>query len=261
MNDRPEDHITNEHPTDPSSADLLGAYLLDAVDDVERRRVERELVSDSALASEAARLRGVVDALAESAADDDAPDGQWARLDAAISASASVLQTTEASARHRRSTRGGWSRPLLVAAAVAVVFVIGAGLLVQSRGTSDRNGEFAGDPVAEMTALAQELAAQPGSRTAVLTDPGQSMTVDVIVDGSGHGFLMTAALPSLIAGETYQLWSAHGDTMVSLGMLGPDPKMAVVSIDTGVTDLALTREPVGGSVAPSGAPMATGHLI
>jgi hypothetical protein len=132
---------------------------------------------------------------------------------------------------------------------------------VQSQGTSDRNGEFAGDPVAEMTALAQQLATQPGSRTAVLTDPGQSMTVDVIVDESGHGFLMTAALPSLVAGETYQLWSAHGDTMVSLGMLGSDPKMAVVSIDAGVTDLALTREPVGGSVAPSGAPMATGHLV
>jgi anti-sigma-K factor RskA len=72
---------------------------------------------------------------------------------------------------------------------------------------------------------------------------------------------MTAALPSLAAGETYQLWSAHGDAMVSLGMLGPDPTMAVVSIDAGVTELALTREPVGGSVAPSGAPMATGQLV
>jgi hypothetical protein len=260
MNDRPETNITNEPPAEPL-ADLLGAYLLDAVDDLERRRFERELMSDSALASEAARLRGVVDALAESAADDDAPAGQWARLEAAISASASVLQTTEASAGHRRSTRGGWSRLLLAAAAVAVVFVVGAGLLVQSRGTSVRNGEFAGDPAAEMTALAQQVATQPGSRTAVLTDPGQSMAVDVIVDGSGHAFLMTAALPSLTAGETYQLWSAQGDTMVSLGMLGPDPKMAVVSIDTGVTDLALTREPVGGSVAPSAAPMATGHLV
>jgi anti-sigma-K factor RskA len=87
------------------------------------------------------------------------------------------------------------------------------------------------------------------------------MSVDVIVDDSGHGFLMTAALPTLAADETYQLWSAHGDTMVSLGMLGPDPTMAVVSIDAGVTDLALTREPIGGSVAPSGAPMAAGHLV
>jgi hypothetical protein len=49
--------------------------------------------------------------------------------------------------------------------------------------------------------------------------------------------------------------------MVSLGMLGPDPTMSVVSIDSGVTDLALTREPIGGSVAPSGAPMAAGHLV
>lgn len=261
MNDGPEDNGMNELPIEPDHADLLGAYLLDAVDDVERRRVERELIADPELASEAARLRGVVDALAESAADEVAPAGQWARLEAAISSSASVVETTEASARHRRPTRGGWSRLLLAAAAVAVVFVVGAGLLVQAQRTNDRNGEFSGDPVAEMTALAQQLATQPGSRTAVLTDPGRSMTVDVIVDESGHGFLMTAALPSLVAGETYQLWSAHGDTMVSLGMLGPAPKMAVVSIDAGVTDLALTREPAGGSVAPSGAPMATGHLV
>ena len=261
MNDRPEDDSMNELPIDPDHADLLGAYLLDAVDDVERRRFERELIADPELASEVARLRGVVDALAESAADEVAPAGQWARLESAISSSGSVLQTTEPSARHRRSMRAGWSRPLLAAAAVAVVFAIGAGLLAQSRNSGTGSGEFAADPVASMTALAQQLATEPGSRTAVLTDPDQSMTVDVIVDESGHGFLMTAALPSLVAGETYQLWSAHGDTMVSLGMLGSDPKMAVVSIDAGVTDLALTREPVGGSVAPSGAPMATGHLV
>lgn len=241
--------------------DLLGVYLLDAIDDVERRRLERELGTDPELAFEAARLGRVVDAFAESVADEVAPAGQWARLEAAISASGSVMQTTEPSARHRRSMRDRWSRPLLAAAAVAVVFVVAAGLLVQTRDSGDGSGEFAADPVASMTALAQQLATEPGSRTAVLTDPDQSMSVDVIVDDSGHGFLMTAALPSLAAGETYQLWSAHGDTMVSLGMLGPDPTMAVVSIDAGVTDLALTREPVGGSVAPSGAPMATGQLV
>jgi len=260
MNDRPEDDSTNEL-FDDRSADLLGAYLLDAVDDVERRRIERELASDRELADEAIRLARVVDAFAESLADEDAPAGQWARLEAAINASGSVMQTTEPSARHRRSMRAGWSRPLLAAAAVAVVFAIGAGLLVQSRNSGTGSGEFAADPVASMTALAQQLATEPGSRTAVLTDPDQSMSVDVIVDDSGHGFLMTAALPTLAAGETYQLWSAHGDTMVSLGMLGPDPTMSVVSIDAGVTDLALTREPIGGSVAPSGSPMAAGHLV
>lgn len=242
-------------------ADLLGAHQLDAVDEFERRRIERALSTDPGLALEAARLGAVVDALAEAAAEQSAPPGQWERLHAAISASGSVPQTTDPSARHRRLVRSGWSRPLLAAAAVAVVFLIGAGLLVQSRRSGDGAGQLASDPIASMTALAQQLASEPGSRTAVLTDPDRSMSVDVIVDGSGHGFLMTAALPSLGSDETYQLWSAHGDTMVSLGMLGPDPTMAVVSIDAAVTDLALTREPMGGSVAPSGAPMAAGHLV
>ena len=69
MNDRPEDELTNELQ-DERSADLLGAFLLDAVDDVERRRVERELASDPELADEAIRLGRVVDAFAESLADE-----------------------------------------------------------------------------------------------------------------------------------------------------------------------------------------------
>ena len=104
MNDRPEDNSMNELPNDPDNAELLGAYLLDAVDDIERRRLERELITNSELAIEAARLRGVVDVLAESTADEVAPAGQWARLEAAISASGSVMQTTEPSAR--REPRG-----------------------------------------------------------------------------------------------------------------------------------------------------------
>lgn len=243
------------------TADLLGAHLLDAVDEIERRRVERELAIDPELALEAARLRVVVDMLADAAADESAPAGQWERLDAAISGAGSVPQTTDPAPAPPRPARSAWSRPLLAAAAVAVVFILGAGVLLQARQSDDGADQLASDPIASMTALAQQLATEPGSRTAVLTDPDRSMSVDVIVDGSGHGFLMTAALPSLAPGETYQLWSAHGDTMVSLGMLGPDPTMAVVSIDAGVTDLALTREPIGGSVAPSGAPMAMGHLV
>ena len=241
--------------------ELLGVHALDAVDDMERRRVERAVATDAELASEADRLRRAVDALADAAAEDAAPAGQWARLESAIRAVGPVPQTTGPAARPGGLGRTRWVRPMLAAAAVVMVFVLGAGVVIGTRSSDDRGGEFASDPVGSMTAIAQQTATQPGSRTGVLTDPGHSMSIDVVVDSAGHGFLMTAALPSLPPDETYQLWSAHGDTMVSLGMLGPDPTMAVVSVDAAVTDLALTREPIGGSVAPSGAPMATGHLV
>jgi hypothetical protein len=48
--------------------------------------------------------------------------------------------------------------------------------------------------------------------------------------------------------------------MISLGMLGSNPEMSMVPIDPSVTELALTREPVAGSVAPTSNPMATGSL-
>lgn len=260
MDDRTMSGASADQPED-----LIGAYVLDALDDVERRRVERVLDADRDLAAEAARLAAVADLLAEAAADPAPPTDQWARIESAINAVGSAPQTADPTAPPTVSggpqgTRPRWSRPLLAAAAAAVVFIVGAGLIIGARSDGDGAGEFAGDPVASMTALARSVATQPGSRTAVLADPDRSMTVDVIVDANGHGFLMTDALPRLGPGETYQLWSAHGDTMVSLGMLGPDPTMAVVSVDAAVTDLALTREPIGGSVAPSGAPMASGHL-
>lgn len=111
-----------------------------------------------------------------------------------------------------------------------------------------------------MTAMANDAASKPGSRTGVLSDPQQTMSVKVVVDAQGHGFLMTDPLPALPQDETYQLWAANDGTMISLGMLGSNPQMSLVSIDASVTELALTREPMSGSVSPAHNPMATGSL-
>ena len=263
---------------------LLGAYVLDAVDDVERRRVERLLATDPAARAEVDRLSAASDRLAEvAAADATAPsglldsiltqvaersgtaEGSGAGPAAADSGSGSGSGSDDstgpvgpevASISHRadgspRRSRAAW---ILSAAAVVVLFVIGA-FVVGSRSNSGPT-----DSVAAMEQLARDAATLPGARTGELTDAGNTMAVPVVVDPQGHAFVMSAVLPALPDGQTYQLWSVDGGTPVSLGLLGSDPVMSVVGVDSSVSALAITTEPAGGSAGPTTTPMASGTL-
>lgn len=235
--------------------DLLGVYVLDAVDDVERRRVERAAAINPEIAAEIDRLRIGVDALADSFAMEP-PAGLWESIQKEVETAPSAQSGSGASSTMASPQRSTSNRPFLLAAAavVAVIVIGGAALVGLNRSTTPT------DTVAAMTAMANDAATKPGSRQGVLTDPGNTMEVKVIVDPEGHGFVMTDPLPALPEGETYQLWSAANGTMVSLGMLGSNPEMSLVPIDAAVTELALTREPAQGSVSPTSSPMATGQL-
>jgi anti-sigma-K factor RskA len=239
-------------------SDLLGAYVLGAVDDFERRRVERAADAGPDVAAEIDRLFMVTDALADAVAVDP-PSGLWdsirSGIDNADRGDVSVSRNEGLSNTPSRSgPRSNRSFFLVAAAVVGVVVISGSALIGLSRTTSPT------DSIATMTAMANDAATRPGTRTGVLSDPDASMEIRVVVDAEGHGFVMTDPLPALPSGETYQLWSAANGTMVSLGMLGSDPEMSLVSIDASVTELALTREPAQGSVAPTSSPMATGLL-
>lgn len=251
--------MTSEDQTQPEDAtrELLGAYALDAVDDVERRRVERLLASDTTVQSELEQLRLAVDQLGDAAAVDP-PAGLWESIQTAIDTESAVDEPTPSSQPlTSSSSRKYWTfrTPVLAAAAVLAVFVIGSAIFVGAR--QDNNVP---DTIAAMTAMANDAASKPGSRTGVLSDPQKTMSVQVVVDAQGHGFLMTDPLPALPQDETYQLWAANNGTMISLGMLGSNPQMSLVPIDASVTELALTREPMNGSVSPTNNPMATGSL-
>lgn len=245
-------------PGSDDAAELLGAYVLGAVDDFERRRVERAADADPDVAAEIDRLLTVTDALAEAVAVDP-PTGLWDSIRSGIDnvdrgdgVAAQVKGLSNAPGLV--GSRSNRSFSLVAAAFVAVVVISGSALIGLSRTTPPT------DSIATLTAMANDAATRPGTRTGVLTDPDASMEIRVVVDAEGHGFVMTDPLPALPSGETYQLWSAANGTMVSLGMLGSDPEMSLVSIDASVTELALTREPAQGSVAPTSSPMATGLL-
>ena len=272
------EHENHDEMGDGSGSDdvetLLGAYVLDAVDEVERRRVERLLASDPAARAEVERLTAASDRLAEVAASDAAaPSGLLDSIMAQVaersgadsdgaatdgtdpvgpdSAGPEVVSISRRADGSARRSRAPW---ILSAAAVVVLFVIGA-FVVGNRSTGGPT-----DSVAAMEQLAREAAAQPGARTGELTDAGDTMAVPVVVDPQGHAFVMSAVLPALPEGQTYQLWSVDGGTPVSLGLLGSDPVMSVVGVDSAVSALAITTEPAGGSAGPTTTPMASGTL-
>ena len=276
------DHVLTEndgasHDDDPR--ELIGAYVLHALDDGDRRRVEQLLEADPAARAEADRLDAAADQLADAAAAGaSAPTELLSSILASVAtrpAGGGAAAPTAAPAVEpvvppratvpspsegnvvpferpaARRPRGAW---ILSAAAVVLLVVVG-GLVVANRSNDDGVS-----PEVAMREMALEAANQPGSRTGELTDAENTMAVQVVVDTQGHAFLMADVLPALDDQHTYQLWAAEGDQMVSLGLLGSAPSMSVVGVDPAVTTLALTVEPMGGSTGPTSAPMAQGTL-
>jgi anti-sigma-K factor RskA len=244
---------------------LLGAFALDAVDDVERRRVERRLEADPELRAEADRLVVAADHLAAAAAGagPTAPADLWGRIAARLDHGAPAPADLPAPAGDPRPAGDvvvpiGRSRrrtARLVAAAAAVLLLVAGSVAVGSRLGQDDT-----DPMVAMRAAAEKASEQPGSRSGELVDADATMGVPVVVDAEGHAFVMTEQLPALPSGETYQLWSVDGGTPVSLGLVGTDSPMTMVGVDGRVTRLALTIEPAGGSAVPTTPPMASGTL-
>jgi anti-sigma-K factor RskA len=295
------DEMGNGNGSDDAES-LLGAYVLDAVDDVERRRVERLLESSPAARAEAERLAAATDQVAEAmAAGANGPPGLLGALMAEVSDRPSPSSRADADAgaptpppsvepvllpsvpaastassapgvegvdgvepaesltdldtRRRRRRAGGSRVPwILSAAAVVVLFVVGAVVV------GNRSDDGVTDSVAAMEQMAAQAASMPGARTGALTDADNTMAVQVVVDPDGHAFVMSGVLPALDPDHTYQLWSVDGGTPVSIGLLGSDPAMSVVGVDSHVHALAITMEPVGGSAGPTTKPMASGTL-
>ncbi len=271
--------------SDDDVRDLLGAHALDALDSADAARVERLLSSDAGARLEADRLSGAADLLAELAASGPpAPAGLWdsiaAQLDdpAAGPSSSStdrgdapldglVAPVTPTAApptadapvsladrreqrAARRAPRGVW---LLSAAAVVVLLIVGA---VAINATRDATTV---DTITALQDAADAAAGQPGSRTGELTSEDGTVTVNVVVDNTGHAFVMSQSLPALDAGLTYQLWGVDGGTPVSLGLLA-DPTLSVVGVDGDIQRMAITTEPAGGSADPTTTPLASGLL-
>lgn len=165
------------------------------------------------------------------------PDASvWDRIDADIAAApASSAQSDTADVVDLNSRRRLW--PALFS--VAAVFLAILGTVVVVNATSDDGAIVASDAVYE------------------LLDPTTgdvAMTVTASDDGSAMA--VSLGLSALGPDQTYQLWSVVGEEVVSVGLLGSDPKEVPCRIEGDPAALALTVEPTGGVAVSQANPVA-----
>jgi anti-sigma-K factor RskA len=90
-------------------------------------------------------------------------------------------------------------------------------------------------------------------RTITLTSAGRSEDATVVIGSDDEGYWIRSNLDQLPSSETYQLWTiVRGKAIVSLGVLGPDPKAAsAFRLAPDMGRLMVTVEPEGGTPGPT----------
>ena len=227
--------MTGDHTT---YRDEVGAYLLGALSDAERASFEGHLVDCAECRHEVERLRPAADLLPRSVEQVEPPPGLKRSLMEVVEREANERDGSPSERRTPLAERlrrllGSSLRPALAGA--AVVLAIAAGF-----GVAQLGGEDTRTVVAQTT----------------LPDTSGSLKVH-----DDDAILEVRGMPSLERGRVYQAWVQRD------GMVEPEPTFEVgadgrgtVAVPEDLSDaqaVLLTREPRGGSRAPSEKPILT----
>lgn len=236
-------------------AELLGAYALDALDGDERDLVERHLAECPRCRAEVQEHRETAAYLAHGGGA--APEGVWSRIADALEEAPPRLRLApvgaggQVGAPRRRRPPPRLAMAVLGAAAALVIAVLGIQVLRQDQ-RIDELRVAAQDPL-------DAAVDAPGSRPIELASSDGAVVLRGAVAPDGTGYLAAGDLPALAGGRTYQLWGAAGDTLISLGVLGPDPDVVAFRGDA-YEAFAITAEDAPGVIASSAAPVVVGAV-
>jgi hypothetical protein len=236
----------------PELEELIGAYALDAVEPHEREAVEHHLAVCPRCRAELAGHLEVAALLGNTGAP--APDGVWARIATSLEEPPPALRLSLAPATGSTAAppRRRWVRAsvgLAVAAAIAVIALLGVEVVRQDHRLDEMRGEIAATSGSTgLQAAMVQAMGDPSSHKMNLGSPtGEPMSAAAVMTEDGTGYFLATAMPTLEEGKTYQLWGIMADgQVVSLGVLGNDPHMAAFQASGGLTGLAVTEEVQGG---------------
>jgi len=232
---------------------LVGAYVLDAVDDLERVAFERHLADCPACRIEADELRETATRLA---------DGAWSvppprlRNDVLAAIGRTRQLPPGEPARRERDPRAAVSRwrRLTAGAAAAAVLAAGAGAASWAVQEQRVRGEKA------VAAKAQDLQARTqailsAADLVVRTSPmigGGKVTVAYSKSQESSVVALRADAPPG-ADHAFQLWKVRGGSAVDVGVLPAGEQSAVQIVDglPGNDAFAVSLEPAGGSPQPT----------
>jgi anti-sigma-K factor RskA len=227
---------------------LIGAYVLDAVDDLERAAFERHLRDCEDCRAEADELQEVSSRLA---------GGVWSVPPPSLRTSvlAEIRSTRQLppptpDAPVKRDPRASRLRRL-TAVAAAVVVAAGATYAVQDHRVREEHARAEAARAGEDRIRSVLAAADLVVRRQPLTGGGE---VTVAVSKlQNAGVIMLAADASPAGGRVYQLWTVRSAAPHSEGALSPG-QSTTVRIVEGIdraSAVAVTVEPAGGSAAPT----------
>lgn len=224
---------------------LVGAYAVDALDDIERRRFEDHLAECESCARETRGLREAAAHLGTAVALPPPP-----RLREKVLADVARVrplppQLSDIRGRHGRTP---W---LLVVAAAACLVVAGlmGGLTVRAQQRADR-AEAAGRQIIDV------LSAPDARRVSARAATGGSGTV-VASRAKGRALVVLDGVPVLPASQTYELWFMGPAKPRSAGLVR-DSGTPVIATGLGdATQVGVTVEPAGGSPQPTSVPVLT----
>jgi hypothetical protein len=252
-------------------AEILGAFALDAVDGRDKDGVRDHLGDCPRCQAELSEYHEVAGLLANVGGD--APAQVWEQIAERVSVlderpdvhreergAGNVVRLVRPAtrARERKPTKYlprktlRWAMPVATAAA-------------QVAHLNSRVGKL--DAVAASHGMSQVVQAallNPRATHIDLTsavDKSSSLG-QIIVLPSGTAFMVNSDMPELPDNETYQLWGRSGGAMISISLLGNQPKDVALTIDPTAHfgGFAVTVEPAGGVVSPTTSPVAVGAL-
>jgi anti-sigma factor RsiW len=221
---------------------LAGAFALDALPPDETAEFRRHLAECSACQVEVAELQMTATHLGLAVAEQPPPRVREAVL-RSVHETRQVPPPAQPTDMRRRFPR------FWLAAAAAVVVVVGAGAV----GLVDlvRDEQAPRDPFASV------VAAPDAETTAARLRGGGWLTV-VASEQLGQAIVLSEDLPPTRAARVYQLWlvDADGQARSADVLIGSSDAADVVSGVRAGDQVAITREPAGGSEQPTMTPLA-----
>lgn len=235
--------------TDPHM--LAGAYALDALDSDERASYEDHLAECTDCAEEVVGFRATAARLGDAEESEPPPRLRRAVLDAVARTPQDHPVVTDLSSA--RSWRRGWPARIMLAAAALALVVGAVGFGLAQRDRADR------------------YEAQQSGITAVLSAPDAAMATAPVEGGGtvrvvqsaelGKAVMVVSDLPRLGDDRDYQMWTESDGTMHSAGVLPRDEHGSrgahLMDDVSGVTAVAISVEPAGGSEEPTSDPIVT----
>lgn len=235
---------------------LSGAYVVDALDDDERRLFEQHLPGCADCQREVASLREAAALMADDSALTPPPSLRDSVLSgistirplppetatAEVEDAASVVVTMGSHRRFRLAT---------LAAAAAVLAVIGAGVVLQPWQDDDNPSQI-------VTEADRVLAARDAKHYELSFTDGSSATVVRSVS-RGRAVLVTDDMAAPPKGKVFELWLQDSSgKMLPAGLMSRpgDNKVLLRGDASQATGVGITVEPAGGSPEPTSEPIA-----